>query len=68
MAAVPVILFAYARPDLLGRTLSCLRENRVPLIYAFSDGPRTADQAPAVARVRDLLRAVGWCDVVLRER
>jgi len=68
VAAVPVILFAYARPDLLRRTLSCLRENRVPLIYAFSDGPRTADQAPAVARVRDLLRAVGWCDVVLRER
>jgi hypothetical protein len=64
----PVVLFAYARPDHLRRTLNCLRENRVPLIYAFSDGARTPDKAMAVAQVRDMLRAVDWCEVVLCER
>jgi len=65
---IPIILFAYARPDHLCRTLDCLRENRVPLIYAFSDGPRTPDKAPAVAQVRQILRAIDWCEVVLCER
>lgn len=68
MTAVPVVLFAYDRPEHLRRTLSCLRENRVPSIYAFSDGPRTPDRMPAVARVRDQLRTIDWCDVVLCER
>lgn len=65
---VPVVLFAYARPDHLRQTLDCLRENKVPLIYAFSDGPRTLDKAPAVAQTRDMLRAINWCEVVLCER
>ena len=68
MNSVPVILFAYARPDHLRRTLDCLRENRVPLIYAFSDGPRTVEYGSAVTQVRDLLRAIDWCEVVLCER
>jgi hypothetical protein len=65
---IPCILFVYARPDHLRRTLDCLRENQVPLIYAFSDGPRKLDNAPAVAQVREMLRAIDWCDVVIRER
>lgn len=65
---IPVILFAYARPDHLRRTLACLRDNRVPLIYAFSDGPLTSDKESVVAEVRQILRAVGWCEVVLCER
>lgn len=65
---IPIILFAYARPDHLYRTLDCLRANNVPLIYAFSDGPRTPDKAHAVAQVRDMLRAIDWCEVVLCER
>src|SRR5450759_3686831 len=68
MTPIPVILFAYARPDHLRQTLACLRENGVPLIYAFSDGPRTPDKAPAVAEVREMLRAIDWCEVVLCER
>ena len=64
----PIILFAYARPEHLSRTLDCLRENQVPLIYAFSDGPHTPDKAPAVAQVRDMLRAIDWCEVNLCER
>ncbi|MGA2585581.1 MAG: hypothetical protein ABSF88_00935 [Candidatus Aminicenantales bacterium] len=65
---VPIILFAYARPDHLRQTLDCLRENQVPLIYAFSDGPRTPDKTLAVAQVRDMLRDINWCEVILCER
>jgi hypothetical protein len=65
---IPVILFAYARPDHLRRTLDCLRVNRVSLIYAFSDGPRTSDKESAVAEVRRILRAIDWCEVVICER
>jgi len=64
----PIALFAYARPEHLRRTLACLRNNRVPLIYAFSDGPRTADKAPLVDQVRAILRGIQWCEVVLCER
>jgi hypothetical protein len=67
-ANIPIILFAYARPDHLRQTLDCLRENQVPLIYAFSDGPRIPDKGTAVAQVRDMLRTIDWCEVVLCER
>ena len=65
---IPIILFTYARPDTLNRTLECLKENDVPLIYAYSDGPRTPDKAQKVRDVRDILRGIDWCDVVLCER
>ncbi len=65
---VPIVLFAYARPDHLRRTLACLREDAVPLIYAFSDGPRVADVAPLVAEVRAILHSIDWCEVALCER
>lgn len=68
MKFIPIILFAYARPDHLRRTLECLRDNQVPFIYAFSDGPRTPDKTSAVAEVRRILRAISWCEVVLCER
>ncbi len=65
---IPVVLFAYARPEHLQRTLASLRDNRVPLIYAFSDGPRTPDKVPLVEKVRATLRTIDWCEVVLIER
>jgi len=65
---IPVALFAYARPDHLRRALDSLRATHVPLIYAFSDGPRAPDKAAAVAEVRAMLRAIDWCEVVLCER
>lgn len=42
--------------------------NRVPLIYAFSDGPRKPDKVSAVAEVRHILHSIDWCEVVLCER
>ena len=67
-SVVPIALFAYARPDHLQQTLEGLRANQVPLIYAFSDAPRTPDKQPAVAAVRQILRTIDWCEVVLCER
>jgi len=65
---IPIILFTYTRPDTLNRTLECLKENDAPLIYAYSDGPRTPDKVQKVREVRDILRGIDWCDVVLCER
>ncbi len=65
---IPVILFAYDRPGHLRRTLDCLRQNKAPLIYAFSDGAKTPDRESTVSQVRDILRSVDWCEVVLCER
>jgi hypothetical protein len=65
---VPVVLFAYRRADLLARTLESLRVNRVPLVYAWSDGPRDARVEADVAAVRALLRRVTWTKMVLTEQ
>jgi hypothetical protein len=65
---VPVALFAYVRTDCLARTLGFLRENGVRQVYAFSDGPRSADDAAGVEGVRRLLRAVDWAEVEVIER
>jgi putative methyltransferase (TIGR04325 family) len=67
-AVIPVALFAYNRPQHLIRTLECLRSDQVPLIYAFSDAPRSPAAAAVVSEVRSLLGAVDWCELVLCER
>ncbi len=68
MNAIPVILFAYARPAHLARVLADLRANGVPLILAYSDGAKSDADAAAVREVRSLLRAVDWCEVRLTAR
>ncbi len=45
-----------------------MRMNQVPLIYAFSDGPKTADLIPKVITVREILRSIDWAEVKLCER
>jgi hypothetical protein len=65
---IPVVLFAYARPDHLRRTLDCLRENRVPLLYVFSDGPQKPDVVKRVNEVRCILDEINWCEVHLVKR
>jgi putative methyltransferase (TIGR04325 family) len=63
-----VVLFAYARPGHLARVLACLKENRVPLIYAFADGAKGAADAGRVTETRALLRQIDWAEVRLTER
>jgi hypothetical protein len=65
---IPVVLFAYSRPSHLRRLLSCLQENNVPLIYAFSDGPKTHEVFERVNEVRRILREIDWCELRLVER
>lgn len=65
---IPVVLFAYARPAHLARVLACLRENRVPLIYAFADGSKGGLDADRVNETLTLLRSIDWCEVRLNER
>jgi hypothetical protein len=67
-STVPVVLFAYARPLHLARALACLRENGVPLIFAFADGAKGAADAVAVAESRALLHTVDWCEMRVVER
>ena len=67
-AEIPVVLFAYNRPQHVRRTLSCLEKNHVPLIYAFSDGARSDADRPLVEAVRSVLRSVDWCEVKSVER
>ncbi len=68
MSEIPVVLFAYARPAHLARTLESLRENRVPLLLAYADGAKGSADAAAVAETRALLRGIDWCEVRLTER
>jgi hypothetical protein len=65
---IPVVLFAYRRPDLLERALDALAREPVPLLIAYSDGPREPGDEVPVAAVRRLLRAVDWCPVQVVER
>ena len=65
---VPVALFAYARPDHLLETINGLRVNNVPLIYAFSDGPRSNDVIQKVSEVRRILHSIDWCEIEIIER
>lgn len=65
---IPVVLFAYARPAHLERVLATLRENAVPLIYAFADGAKGAADAGDVAATRARLRMIDWCEVRITER
>jgi hypothetical protein len=68
MRSVPVALFTYVRSATLERTLACLRENGVGLLYAFSDGAKSPEHAADVEGVREMLRAIDWAEVRLRER
>lgn len=65
---IPVVLFAYSRPDHLRRTLACLCENNVPLIYAFIDGPKTPELAERVNQVSRILHTIDWCEMHIFER
>ena len=67
-SVIPVILFAYARTDFLKGTLECLHADQVPLIYAFSDGPKSPADVENVNEVRRILREIDWCEVRVIER
>jgi hypothetical protein len=67
LSDIPVVLFAYRRPDILQQVLECFRADNIPLLIAYLDAPRDADAAVEVAAVRDILRSITWCEFVLEE-
>lgn len=68
----PIVLFVYRRPDHAQRLLDSLRRNpeaAASELFIYSDGPKTAQDAPAVQAVRDLCRTTeGFARVTLVER
>ena len=64
----PVVLFTYARPDHLARVLTCLRENKVPLIWVFSDGAKGTEDRARVEAVRQMLTRVNWTEIRITKR
>ena len=67
-AQVPVALFVYSRPRQLPRTLECLRDGGVELLYVFSDGARGDADEAGVAEVREVLRHIDWIEPTIVER
>lgn len=65
---IPIALFAYARPEHLLQTLEGLKRNKVPLIYAFCDGPRDNTIADQVRHVRRILKNIDWARIIITER
>jgi hypothetical protein len=57
---VPVILFTYNRSQNLPRTLACLKNNKIDLLYIFSDGPKDKTDEKKVSEVRKLLDQINW--------
>lgn len=72
MIRAPIALFVFRRPDHTRRVLEALKRNpeaRQTDLHLFSDGPRDARDADAVAEVRRLCRSVeGFANVRLVER
>jgi len=72
MQLAPIAVFAYNRSEHLQRTLAALSRcdwaDRSTLIV-YSDGPKTAGDAGAVRRVREIVQAaVGFADVRIVNR
>lgn len=74
MANIPILLFAFNRPDHLRRTLDSLRQNAgadCAELIVFIDGPRNDRDEPLVRAVQELAERQHWCrrlEIVARER
>lgn len=66
--AIPALLLAYRRADLLARVLRSIHENEIPRLYVFSDAPADETVAREVQEVRELLRKIDWTETTIIER
>ena len=57
---IPVALFVYNRPQHTQKVVDALRENNIPLLYIFSDGPKDAADALKVEETRKALDRIDW--------
>jgi hypothetical protein len=65
---IPVVLFAYLRPDLLRLTLDALKSNHIPYLVVFCDAPSSPALAEEAGQVHQLLDQIDWCDVEIHAR
>ena len=59
----PIALFTYARPSHTRRVREGIRATGTPLLYVFSDGPRSEADAPRVEETRQIIQDVDWAEV-----
>lgn len=63
---VPVALIFFARPDLLKKTFSAIRENKPKQLFLIQDGPRydKPDDVKKIQLCRDIVDDIDWdCQV-----
>lgn len=65
MSGVPVVVFAYNRPEKLRRVLRALRAERPARLIVYVDGPRSKQDEHGVGACRALAKAVDWADAEL---
>jgi 2-polyprenyl-3-methyl-5-hydroxy-6-metoxy-1,4-benzoquinol methylase len=58
----PTALFVYNRPQNLQRTLDCLKNNKINLLYVFSDGPKSESDEEKIEEVRKILDQIDWVE------
>jgi hypothetical protein len=68
VSEAPVALFVYNRPELVARTLECLRAAGARRLYVFSEGPADDEDARRVEDVRARIRRLDWIEPVVTER
>ena len=56
----PIALFTYNRSVNLAKTLACLKNNEIDLLYIFSDGPKDKVDEEKVSEVRKILDQITW--------
>ncbi len=56
----PIALFTYNRPQNLQRILNCLKNNKIYLLYIFSDGNKNESDKEKVEEVRKILDQIDW--------
>ncbi|MFW9877877.1 MAG: methyltransferase domain-containing protein [Candidatus Thorarchaeota archaeon] len=57
---IPIALFTYNRSENLQRTLDCLKNNKIDLLYIFSDGPKNGSDKEKIKKVRKIINQINW--------
>lgn len=65
---IPVVIFVYNRVDLLNQLLICLKNDNVPLLYIFSDGPKNYIDEIKVKEVRNEINKIYWCEKIIYQQ
>jgi hypothetical protein len=65
---IPCVVFAFNRPDQLGRVLEALRPQKIDALIVYVDGPRNNRDVELVGRCHAIAGSVDWVDKELHFR